>query len=76
MNIHVFPFKVQHKYIIKEQKEGTRFFVVQILESSERATSKIVPISQRLFEASYGKGKGQQWWLYRRRKRKNIKSRV
>lgn len=50
MNIHVFPFKIKHKYIIKELKKGTRFLVVQISGSSERATSKIVLLAKGFSE--------------------------
>lgn len=46
MNIHVFPFKVKHQSNNGVKRRHQIRLVVQTLESSERATSEIVPLAK------------------------------
>lgn len=47
MNIHVFPFKVKHQSNNGVKRRHQIRLVVQTLESSEWATSEIVPLAKQ-----------------------------
>ena len=84
MNSHPFSFKVKHKYTIKELKKGTRFLVVQMLESSKRATSKTVrlakgfsePLMIRSRDNSGGYTEGEKGKILSQGVKKNRKRRI